>query len=219
MTKKDYTTRDQETKDKFLAIAKEHQDTWSFYRGMVQTKDKTLETAVETMELPAWIVKISEAIFDWLPKEEALIFPLQLLEAIPTNTYTWDLYRERHRTILCDPEHWLNNNVSEERKKLVQECNDIRLGEVIDYDRATYTAKCISRSARVSSPDYSAECAYFSATSAYRSYETIRLSAASSANCAAMSAYFSYKSADLDSPFDHSHHQWMRDVLISLMTK
>lgn len=51
---------------------------------MTQTKDNTREEAIRVMGLPAWIVHVSEKIFEGLPEEEALKFPLQLLDAIPT---------------------------------------------------------------------------------------------------------------------------------------
>lgn len=100
---------------------------WCFYGCMMQTNNSTLELATEEMWIPAWIVHVSEKIFEWLPKEQAVDFPLKLLEAIPTWIDTYDIWKKWHYTILMDEEHgqykycWDN----EECKKAVKQCAEL----------------------------------------------------------------------------------------------
>ena len=144
--KKDYKTWNKSQKQKFLKVAQEHQELdrfiqwkwlqdekikWKFkgcfYWCMTQTDDNTLKKATEVMWLPAWIVYVSEKIFEWLPRKEALKFPLELLEKIPTWIDTYPLWKDWNYTILMDKKHgqyiycWDN----EECKEAVKKCAEL----------------------------------------------------------------------------------------------
>ena len=240
MNQQDYKTWDASTKNKYLHIAKDHQDMdrfmqwkwlqsemvgemhkWCFYGCMTQYEDNTLEKAVEVMKLPTWIIYVSERIFEWLPSEESVLFPLQLLEVIPTNTNTWDIYRARHRSILCDPEHGIINYTQDKDvKNIIQEVHDLRLNEVIDVERAD-SAKSAAKSVAYSAAYSAAEAAY---SVAYSAAESAALSAAEAAE-SAYSAAYSAESAALSAAeaaesaetTETAHYQWMRDTLLSLL--
>ena len=89
--KKDYKTWNKAQKAKFIKIARQHQNAdrfiqwawlqdekidwefkWCFYGCMTQTNESTLEEAIRVMNLPAWIIHVSEKIFEWLPEKKLL---------------------------------------------------------------------------------------------------------------------------------------------------
>jgi hypothetical protein len=93
------------TKTRWLAIMREHQtadrfiqgswiedkDDHGIFRGCffgcaMQSEEDPLEKAIEDMNLPSWLVYLVEKIFENLPITQAELFPVQLLEAIPTDT-------------------------------------------------------------------------------------------------------------------------------------
>ena len=88
----------QETKDKWVKIMQAHQDADALMQGQwfngekgcffgcaMQTDEEPLEKATKEMGLPIWLVYLAERIFEGLPADEALKFPVQLLEAAPVN--------------------------------------------------------------------------------------------------------------------------------------
>ncbi len=220
---KNFKTWNKRTKDKFINIAKDHQSAdmfiqwqwlqkekidwnfkWCFYWCMTQTEDNTLDEAVSVMKLPDWIIHVSEKIFEWLPKEEAIKFPLQLLEAVPTNTDIEQVWKDWNYAILMDKEHgqykycWDNTYC----KEAVKKCADL------------FKLNNISGSAA-----WSARSAAWSARSAAESARSAAESAARSAGSAAESAAWSARSAaeSARSAARSRHYIWMRDTLIWLL--
>ena len=57
-----------------------------FFGCAMQTDGNALEVAIKAMQLPGWLVHLAEAIFERLPEDDALLFPVQLLKTIPVNT-------------------------------------------------------------------------------------------------------------------------------------
>ncbi len=57
-----------------------------FFGCAMQTDILPLEKAIVTMNLPSWLIHLAERIFEGLPAEEAKLFPVQLIDAIPTDT-------------------------------------------------------------------------------------------------------------------------------------
>ena len=98
----------QEQKDKWISIMQEHQDAdrliqgrWldennrgCFFGCAMQTNSNPLEKAIEAMDLPSWLVYLAEKIFEGLPLDQAVLFPVQLLKAIPVYA---DLEPVRHK--------------------------------------------------------------------------------------------------------------------------
>mgnify|MGYP003665878837 FL=1 len=191
--KKDYKTWSKAQKAKFLKIAEQHQTAdrfiqgawlqnekidWEFrgcfYGCMTQTKEDTLEEAVRVMNLPAWIIHVSEKIFEWLPEEEAIKFPLQLLEAIPTWLDTYQLWKDWSYILLMDKEHgnikycWDN-----------QECIDA-VKQVAELFKTDFTESAAWSAAE--SATESARSATESARSATESARSAAWSAAESAH-------------------------------------
>jgi hypothetical protein len=91
----------QQQKDEWLAKMRDHQyhdrfaqGEWlqsdgvrgCFYGCAMRTHVNVLERAAEAMGLPLWFVKLTEAIFEGLPEDLALRFPVEVLEAIPVDT-------------------------------------------------------------------------------------------------------------------------------------
>jgi len=94
------TTFNKAQKAHWISIMQEHQDAdrltqglwWSqdankgcFFGCAMQSEENVLEHASEAMNLPKWLVYLAEKIFERLPKDEALTFPVELLKAIPTD--------------------------------------------------------------------------------------------------------------------------------------
>jgi len=87
----------QKTKDKYIASVKAHQKADRIIKGPYWQNGKgsaigcTLEgddhTKYETeLGIPKEIAYLEDAIFEGLPNEEAMKFPLQFLQAVPINT-------------------------------------------------------------------------------------------------------------------------------------
>ena len=105
----------QEIKDKWIPTMQDHQDAdrwvqgaWladhgavdedgllrgCFFGCSMQTEDQALEKATQAMQLPFWLISLAERIFENLPVADALIFPVQLLKAIPVETDLEPVYR------------------------------------------------------------------------------------------------------------------------------
>jgi len=90
-------TWNEETKAHYTALMQAHQNadrliqgTWwngeqGCFFGCVTHSSffDVLPTAAKEMHLPFWLVCLAERVFEGLPKEEALVFPVQLCKAIP----------------------------------------------------------------------------------------------------------------------------------------
>ena len=158
MNKKDYKTWSKTKKVKYLKLAKQHreadrflQGSWiekgkgeagmhrgCFYGCIMQRKEDVLSSASKTMGLPEWIVRVSEKIFEGLPKDLAKEFPVKLLEAIPTTADTTQMWKDWHYTVLMDKKHgqYKNCGDNEECKKAIKQCADLFKDEEIDKEKA-----------------------------------------------------------------------------------
>lgn len=100
-------TFNQEKKDFFIDRMKGHQyadrvaegEWWDgkkepFFGCAMETEYNHLGKAAEEMELPKWLVCLGKAIFEGLPPELALEWPVKLLEAVPVET---DISEVMHR--------------------------------------------------------------------------------------------------------------------------
>ena len=89
-------TWNKELKQHWIDTMQEHQDAdriiqgdwWNgskgcFFGCAMQTDESPLHKAIEAMQLPGWLVHFAEAIHEGLPKEEAMVWPVQLCKAIP----------------------------------------------------------------------------------------------------------------------------------------
>ena len=73
-----------------------------FFGCMMQTEEDVLGKASEEMEIPLWLVHVSEKIFDGLKQEEAVEYPVQLLESIPVKKDLDDVYKKFMYNLLMD---------------------------------------------------------------------------------------------------------------------
>lgn len=65
-----------------------------FFGCAMKTETDALDKAIKEMHLPDWLVYLAEKMFEELPKEKALVFPVQLCAAIPCNT---DIDKIKHK--------------------------------------------------------------------------------------------------------------------------
>jgi len=207
-----YKTWNKTTKAKWLKIAKEHRDADRFMQGkwiqegkgekgmhrgcffgcMMQTENGALEKATEIMKLPDWIVYVSERIFEGLPKEEAKEFTVQLLESIPCNKDTEQIWKDWNYTVLMDEKHG--------QYKYCVDNTDCK--DAVENCAALFKIDFMTKSA--------AESAAWSAA------ESAADSAAWSAAWSARSAAWSARSAE---SAESENYQWLRDTLITLLAK
>ena len=64
-----------------------------FFGCAMQTDESPLVKAADAMQLPLWLIELAEHIFESLPPQEAILFPVQLLRAIPVETDLEPVYR------------------------------------------------------------------------------------------------------------------------------
>tara|TARA_R110002012_G_scaffold318308_1_gene536357 strand:+ start:13699 stop:14310 length:612 start_codon:yes stop_codon:yes gene_type:complete len=132
-------TFSKELKQHWVDVMQAHQDAdrliqgswWSHQKGCffgcaMQTDDEPLKKAIAEMQLPAWLVHLSEKIFEGLPKENALLFPVQLLKAIPTET---DISEVEHIIAVKRLEPLVIESNGDEVNNAIQ--------QVIDYHKNT----------------------------------------------------------------------------------
>jgi len=233
---KDWKTWSKVKKAKYLKLAKTHrtadrfsQGDWikeekdekgmhrgCFYGCLMQTRDGVLSSASSVMGLPEWIVRVSEKIFEGLPKDLAKEFPVKLLEAIPTTTDTEQILKDWNYAVLMDKGHgqykYCGDN--KECKKAVKQCADLFKMEVIT-EKAADSACSAAYSAADSaarSAVYSVDSAYSAARSAYSADSAAR-SARSAADSAARSADSAYSARSARS----DHYIWLSETLIKIM--
>ena len=155
------------SKKNWIKIAKEHQkydrfiqgkwldekikDYYSgcFYGCMTQTNDNTLLEASKVMELPLWLVYLSEKIFEGLPKEDALLFPVQLLEAVSIKMDEEKVWKRFMYELLMDKE---KGQITFTKKnslqyKAVKQCADLFLDDEINQSATRSTAESAAWSA------------------------------------------------------------------------
>ena len=199
------TFKNKTTKARFVKEAKMHQEADRFIQGnwlnrqigdyksgcfygcMTQTKENTLSKACEVMHLPEWLVYVSEKIFEGLPKEEAIKFPLELLEAIPVGMDSDKAYKSFMYQLLMDKDKGQINFTKKgsAQYKAIKQCSDLFL-----MDEITASA----------------------ALSAARSAESAARSAAWSAGITAWSAASAAWSAE-----SLNYYSWMKDLLIKIV--
>jgi len=180
-----------EIKKDWLARAKIHQEADRFIKGqwlngmvgdyksgcffgcMTQSDNNTLELAASQMSSPEWIVRLAERIFEGLPQGESELFPVQYMEAIPSNLNDDEYEEIRHRLGVIRMRR-LVELVSqiETEESYKQECLD-SIGLVIDYQlnpsrsaarsAAESAARSAARSAAWSAAESAAESAAWSA--------------------------------------------------------
>ncbi len=157
---------DQETKDKWVSIMKEHreadrlvQGAWlggkdasGIFRGCffgcaMQTEENTLEKAAEAMNLPLWLIKLAELIFESMSIEKALDFPVPLVEAIPCGVSLKGVY---HSTSVLRLESLLDAIPEEEKEEFTEIINLHRNWETAT-DKDWETARASARARAVAS--------------------------------------------------------------------
>ncbi len=219
-------------KRKWVKIAQQHQDmdmfiqgNWlgektdkgfkgCFYGCMTQTEDNTLNEASKVMELPLWLVHVSEKIFEGLPKEQAIKFPVQMLEAINPKKDLEHSWKDFQYKLLMDKKRGQITFTEKDSKqyKAIIQCAKLFKMNVIDEDAAE-SARSAAKSAAWSAESAAKSAAWSAAKSAESAAKSAAWSAAesaeSAAKSAAWSAAWSAKSAAKD-----NHYEWMRDLLI-----
>ena len=262
MEKKDfYRTFSQEKKDEVLAIALSHmehdrfvQGSWidrrdnteGLFRGcffgcMTQTDVKTLTEANKILEIPLWLICVSEKIFEGLPVSAAVKFPYDLIEAIKPEHDSEISWKSWNISLLTDQLRFVKEG--SQQHMAILSCVDLFKMDEISKSAAGSAAEAWERSAAESaarsavwsawSAAESAESAVWSARSAVGSARSAvgsaesavwsaesAESAARSAWSAAWSAARSAKSADSADSADSAeseHYVWMRDTLINIL--
>ena len=103
-----------------------------FFGCMTQKEDGVLDTAAKEMDVPLWLVHVAERIFEGLPKDEAVEFPVQFLEAINPNRDLTEFYNQFFFQLLMDKERgqimFLDKD-SEESKAIEQVAELFRTGD------------------------------------------------------------------------------------------
>lgn len=156
-------------KQRFLELAKSHQvadlfvqGQWlrtdegkqgDLYRGckfgcLLQTATNPLQNAELEMGLPLWLNSVTERIFEGLPPEEAILFPVQMIQAIPVGITTKEIYQKWAYALLVDGNHGVikYTKVSSRQYDAIVKCADIILNEIenkqglADAARAAYAA-------------------------------------------------------------------------------
>jgi hypothetical protein len=219
----------QELKDRWIAVAKHHQQADMFIQGswlqsekvgneykgcmfgcFTQSKENTLEKAAEEMQLPLWIVAVAERIFEGLKKEKAVLFPLKFIEAIKINQ-DWDkVYKQFHHQNLMNQIQYCGDN--QQCIGAVKQCADLFLMDEITEEAAESAARSAESAAwsAARSAAGSARSAAGSARSAW--------SAAGSAESAAWSAGSAAWSAEsAGSARSAAYYEWMDNLLLTLM--
>ncbi len=200
-------TFNQELKTKWIGIMQAHQDadrlvqgSWlqddkestkihrgCFFGCAMQTKNDPLSKAIDAMELPEWLIYLAEKIFEGLPKEQAVLFPVQLLSAIPVDA---DIAVIRHKLAI------------KRLTALIKESNGDTVNSaiegVIEYH---YNPSEYLRQAAESAAESAARSAWSAADSAEsaesaRSAWSARSAAESAAESAARSAWSAADSAE-----------------------
>ena len=207
-----FGTWNNQNKDYWVSTMQEHQDSdrliageWfredsetefkgCFFGCAMQTDESPLEKAIEAMGLPDWLIYLSEKIYEGLPQDERILFPVRLLESIPVGK---NLEPIKHKLAITRLTKLAteNNRVSE-CINIIIELHKIKLiGKEVsfeDWSSAESAARSAAWSAESARSAWSAESAAWSARSA-RSAESAE--SAESVRSAAWSAAESVRSA------------------------
>jgi len=97
-----------------------------FFGCAIQQTNNVLEKASSAMQLPMWLIATAETIFEYLPPKEAVLFPVQLLNSIPTRT---DITKVFHTLAI--------RRVEDTRKQLPELEDSPIFDQVIDYHKGT----------------------------------------------------------------------------------
>ena len=143
-----------------------------FFGCAMQTDRDALQKAIEHMQLPAWLVHLAEAIFEGLPADDALLFPVQLLEAIPANT---DISEVMHTIAVKRIEPLIIETNGNGVNNAIQ--------QVIDYHKNTERTEDYRKKVLLAAN---------SALSAARSARSVRSAALSAVYSAVYSSAYSY---------------------------
>ena len=143
--------------------------TGCFFGCAMQTEDDALKKAIEYMQLPAWLVYLAEKTFEGLPKDDALLFPVQLLKVIPTDA---DITEVMHRIAVKRLEPLIQESNSDEVNNAIQivinyhkntERTEEERAAARPADSAAYSAACSARSAAYSAALSARSAAYSAA--------------------------------------------------------
>ena len=204
-------------KEYWIKIGKEHQAQDRFNQGEWISKDKdklgffkgcffgcftqsdynVLSKAAKTMNIPEWLVRVSEKIFEGLSQEEALSFPVELLEAIPENSDLTKKWKEWNYSLMMDKDHgqykYAADNV--ECQNAIKGVADLFLLDVITYEAAAIAANLATDSALAlaNSAARSAAAAAAVASSVYLASDSVVRAAAA------------------------AHYTWMKTNLIEIL--
>ena len=160
-----------------------------FYGCAMQTAVDPIERACEKYNMPLWIGYWSEAVFEGLSKEDALIFPVDFLEKLCA--FKGDTEKLKHNLAVKRLTVLSNKN-----KGAVKAAIDSIISLHKNYDAAFNSAWSAARSAARSAAEAAARSAAWSAWSAAESAawsaaESAARSAAESADWSARSAAWS----------------------------
>ena len=174
-----------------------------FFGCMTQTESNTLNTAASELEIPLWLVHVSEKIFEGLPKKEALKLPVQIIKAVPESSDLEQAWKDWQYKLLMDPEKGqitFTKEGSDQYKAIIQ-CAELFKMDVIDEKAAESAARSAESAARSAarSAAWSARLAWSAARSARLAWSAAR--SARLAWSAARSAYY----------------VWMRDTLLDIL--
>ena len=167
----------QEVKDRYVNRVKAHEKADKIIKGKYWENGKgcavgcTIESddhsKYETeLGVPEWLAKLEDSIFEGLPNDEAMKFPVEFLEAIPIGVDENELYKLR-----CDLDFQrlailLDNLEPEESgvEKAIRDVMVLNLEQVAEQDDRWSAAKSAARSAARSATWSAARSAARSAT-------------------------------------------------------
>lgn len=174
-----------------------------FYACAMQTKENPIEKACALYGLPLWIGYWSEKVFGWLPHEEAIQWPILLLQALVDNP--------------CDLED-LRHDLAIKRLTLLSENSegDVKsaIDGVIHYHQTRDESLRESAGAAVKSAAGSAEPVW---SAVWSTAEPARSAAWSAAGSAARSAVRSAESAKSVawSAVGKNERDWILELLMN----
>jgi len=190
-----------ESKEKWVDIARKHQEHDMFIQGewlqdekingefkgcmfgcFTQSDENTLEKASEEMGLPLWLVHVSEKIFEGLPSKEAIKFPLLVLENYNYNKESKEMYDSFMYEMLMNSEKGQITFTDKDSDKYNAIIICAELFKTGDYSNARSASGSASRSASGS------EWSEWSARSASRSAESAESARSASSESASRSA-------------------------------
>ena len=195
-----------------------------FYGCTMQTSENPLQKFSEKYSIERWFTDITEKIFEGLPSNEANMFPLQCIEALPVGVDLNIIKSKWNIVVLTDQLRFVY--VNSEQEKAIKQCislfevpfNEITRSAAESAARSAESAAWSARSAAESAE--SAESAAWSARSAAWSAAWSARSAAWSAESAAWSARsaaWSAAESAAESASRSAHYVWLRDQFINLL--